>query len=265
MKTAFILTLLVALAFNVNPHANITVYPNGYAGINIIENVTEFVPVNITVIGVPEGLTVSYSNGSPVYYSYSNGVVKIIPDVNGTVNVNYYTYTIIFKNNVSWFINFTTPYYTIVQLPYGASLVYINGVPSSVEAINGTLYISVPAGKWDIGYIVPPPTTKSSLQVSSSFSETFLIYAMYAVVMLSLTITIAFVYSKRHKGKTVERSLDNQILEFIKKKGGTVKESEIRESLVLPKTTVWRAIKRLERQGLVKVEKKGKENYVTLT
>jgi len=114
MKTALIFFLLVALAFNVNPHANITVYPNGYAGINIMENVTEFVPVNITVIGVPQGLTVSYSNGSPAYYSYSNGVVKILPDVNGTVNVNYYTYTIIFKNNVSWFINFTTPYYTII-------------------------------------------------------------------------------------------------------------------------------------------------------
>jgi len=123
----------------------------------------------------------------------------------------------------------------------------------------------VPAGKWDIGYVVPPPTTKSSLQVSSSFSETFLIYAVYSVVILSLAIAIAFAYSKRHKGKAVERSLDNQILDFIKKKGGTVKESEIRESLVLPKTTAWRAIKRLERQGLVKVEKKGKENYVTLT
>ncbi|MGC9144846.1 MAG: helix-turn-helix transcriptional regulator [Nitrososphaeria archaeon] len=265
MKTALILIMLAALAFNVNPHTNITVYPNGYARINIMENVTEFVPVNITLMGVPQGLTVSYSNGSPAYYSYSNGVVKILPDVNGTINVNYYTYTIIFKNNISWFINFTTPYYTIVQLPYGASLVYINGVPSSVKAVNGTLYISLPAGKWDIGYIMPPPATKSSPQVSLSFSEAPLIYVASAVVILLLAVTVIFAYSKRHKETDVERSLDHQILEFIKKKGGTAKESEIRESLVLPKTTAWRAIKRLERQGLVKVEKKGKENYVTLT
>jgi len=43
-----------------------------------MENMMEFVPVNITVIGIPQRLTVSYSNGSPVYYSYSNGVVKIL-------------------------------------------------------------------------------------------------------------------------------------------------------------------------------------------
>ncbi len=267
MKTLLILVALVALAFaaNTGPQSYITVYPDGYAGVNITENVTAFVPANISVIGVPQGLTVSYSNGSPVVYSYSSGVVKIIPDMNGSVAVSYYTYSIVSKNNISWFVNFTSPYSAVVQLPHGAELVYLSGIPSSVEAVNGTLYLTLASGRWEIGYILPPPSKVTQVSPAPSvFSLTPLVYAVPGVIIVIVGLVYALYTKNKKRESAVERSMDAQILEFIKKKGGTAKESEIRESLILPKTSAWRAIKRLERQGLVRVEKRGKENYVIL-
>lgn len=265
MKTALALTLIIALllAANSGTHSYITVFPDGYAEVSINENVTAFVPVNITVIGVPQDLIVSYSNGSTAVYSFSNGVVKILPDMNGSVSVDYYTYSIISKNNISWFVNFTTPYSTTVQLPHGAELVYLNGVPSSVQAVNGTLYISLMPGKWDIGYILPLPPKVTQTLPPSEFPLMISIYMSVAAVVI--VVMFLYWYAKRKKKELpIDRSIDAQILEFIKKKGGAAKESEIREALILPKTSAWRAIKRLERQGLVRVEKKGKENLVIL-
>ncbi len=57
---------------------------------------------------------------------------------------------------------------------------------------------------------------------------------------------------------------EKNVLKVVWVKGGGAFESDIREALDLPKTTVWRIIKKLEEDGLVKVEKIRGENYVKL-
>ncbi|MEM2849835.1 MAG: helix-turn-helix domain-containing protein [Candidatus Bathyarchaeia archaeon] len=58
---------------------------------------------------------------------------------------------------------------------------------------------------------------------------------------------------------------EKNVLKVVWVKGGGAFESDIREALDLPKTTVWRIIKKLEENGLVKVEKIRGENYVKLS
>jgi hypothetical protein len=57
---------------------------------------------------------------------------------------------------------------------------------------------------------------------------------------------------------------DKQVLRFIAEKGGTAFESEIRNKFILPKTTLWRLVKRLERENLVEVRKTGVQNLIEL-
>ncbi|MDQ4074566.1 MAG: hypothetical protein M3162_09740, partial [Thermoproteota archaeon] len=57
---------------------------------------------------------------------------------------------------------------------------------------------------------------------------------------------------------------DRQVLRFIAEKGGTAFESEIRNKFILPKTTLWRLVRRLERENLVKVRKTGVQNLIEL-
>ena len=60
------------------------------------------------------------------------------------------------------------------------------------------------------------------------------------------------------------REDDKEIVKFIAKNGGETLESELRKKFLQPRTTMWRAVKRLERQGVIEITKKDMQNLVKL-
>jgi uncharacterized membrane protein len=60
------------------------------------------------------------------------------------------------------------------------------------------------------------------------------------------------------------RPEDRQVLNFLVEKEGAAFESEIRTKFQLPKTTIWRLVKRLEREELVEIRKAGGQNLIKL-
>ncbi len=60
------------------------------------------------------------------------------------------------------------------------------------------------------------------------------------------------------------RDDDRDIVRFISGNGGQALESELRKKFLQPRTTMWRAVKRLERNGLIEIEKKDMQNLVKL-
>ncbi len=60
------------------------------------------------------------------------------------------------------------------------------------------------------------------------------------------------------------REDDKEIIKFIFANGGESLESDLRKKFLQPKTTMWRAVKRLERQGVVEISKKDLQNLVKL-
>ncbi len=60
------------------------------------------------------------------------------------------------------------------------------------------------------------------------------------------------------------RQEDRDMVSFISEKGGRVFESELRKKFLLPRTTMWRAVKRLEREGIVEIEKVDQQNLIKL-
>ncbi len=60
------------------------------------------------------------------------------------------------------------------------------------------------------------------------------------------------------------RQDDKDIVAFISEKGGRAYESELRKKFLLPRTTMWRAVKRLEREGVVEIEKVDQQNLIKL-
>jgi uncharacterized membrane protein len=70
-------------------------------------------------------------------------------------------------------------------------------------------------------------------------------------------------------GKIVEekphlRPEDQDVLRYLAEKEGAAFESEIRTKFELPKTTIWRLVKRLEREELVEIRKAGGQNLIKL-
>ncbi len=60
------------------------------------------------------------------------------------------------------------------------------------------------------------------------------------------------------------RDDDKEILAFLQSNGGQAFESELRKKFLQPKTTMWRAIRRLERQEIIEVIKKDMQNLIKL-
>lgn len=60
------------------------------------------------------------------------------------------------------------------------------------------------------------------------------------------------------------READKEIVRHIHESGGEMLESSLRKKLLQPRTTMWRAIKRLERMGVVEVTKRDTQNLVRI-
>jgi len=60
------------------------------------------------------------------------------------------------------------------------------------------------------------------------------------------------------------RQEDKDIVTFISENGGKAYESELRKKFLLPRTTTWRAVKRLEREGIIEIEKIDQQNLIKL-
>ena len=60
------------------------------------------------------------------------------------------------------------------------------------------------------------------------------------------------------------RQEDRDVLVFLAQSEGASFESEVRTRFQLPKTTVWRLVKRLEREELVEIRKAGGQNLIKL-
>jgi uncharacterized membrane protein len=67
-----------------------------------------------------------------------------------------------------------------------------------------------------------------------------------------------------YKLKPDLRQDDKHIIAFISEKGGQVYESELRKKFLMPRTTMWRAVKRLEREDIVEIEKVDQQNLIKL-
>ena len=60
------------------------------------------------------------------------------------------------------------------------------------------------------------------------------------------------------------REDDKELVKFIFNNKGEALESELRKKFLQPRTTMWRAVKRLEREGVIEIEKKDLQNLVKL-
>lgn len=78
------------------------------------------------------------------------------------------------------------------------------------------------------------------------------------------TSLLGKIVSKIFEEKPHLRQEDRDVLQFLAEKEGAAFESEVRTRFQLPKTTVWRLVKRLEREELVEIRKAGGQNLIKL-
>jgi uncharacterized membrane protein len=150
----------------------------------------------------------------------------------------------------------------------------------------------LPPGQANIGYYISTLASAQSIQPIQEDSLTDNSLILYFGGIAAIAIVAAIVIIKR-KSSRVESSIaiqkdeqpkpqsldpevifkakqdlredDKEIINFISENGGQAYESELRKKFLQPRTTMWRAVKRLERHGIVEIEKKDLQNIVKLT
>ena len=106
----------------------------------------------------------------------------------------------------------------------------------------------------------PAPAPSPSADQSNSSGE-FVPVAVAAVAAAGAALVLL---SGRRRQQKDLPEVDVKILEYVKKRGGAY-EADIAKDLNIPRTTVFRAVRRLEAQGLLRLEKREGRNWVKPT
>jgi len=88
----------------------------------------------------------------------------------------------------------------------------------------------------------------------------------YIIILLIIIAIIVIIFLLKKRREIMHEYLTEEeeaIINILKKRDG-IYQSELIEILNLPKTTVWRHLKRLERMGKIKIIRKENKNYITL-
>jgi len=223
---------------------------------------------NLVVIDKDQ-LTVDYqlSNKNLVIYSLGATQVDVTYDVN----------TLTSKENEVWTLLLDTPYSLDVCFPVNSTIVYLSSTPNSIDT-GSPLSLSLGSGQWEISYILQLVSGDEDSLSPTDFSQGSgmipITYLIAFIVVLIVAIVVGFLIFKMKRRPNIKKALnanpqlmkeDKAVLEFLAEKDGKAFEAEIRERFPdMPRTSLWRLIKRLEKLEIVEVKKIGLENQVIL-
>ncbi|KYH36069.1 MAG: putative Uncharacterized membrane-associated protein [Candidatus Hecatellales archaeon B24] len=150
-------------------------------------------------------------------------------------------------------------------------------VPEAFSASENGLIVKMPPGTVTISYYFELEAEKEPAYFTplhmGLIGAGLTVFAFLAYLFLKRrtrppppapTVRKSVNVEKLLEGRPYLRAEDRELIVFLGERGGEAFESEVREYFKLPKTTVWRMVKRLKREELVEVVKVGGQNLVRL-
>ena len=207
-----------------------------------------------------------------------------------SISVNYDIHDLISKEGRVWTFSFDSPTNYSLLMPENSVIVGMDVLPSNMEQTNDQIKLELFNGPTNIEYIfgITPDTIPTQPELSFDYTTIALIAGSIAAAGIGATILlkkkqsrpqIQLTEQKSTESKPTTESIDTdtifnlrpemreddkEIIKFISKNGGQVFESDLRKKFLQPRTTMWRAVKRLERIGVVEIYKKDLLNMVKL-
>jgi len=221
---------------------------------------------------------------------------KVTIDTFGTssITVDYDIHDLISKEGRVWTFSLDSPTDYSLLMPQNSIIVGMNALPSNMIIINDQTQLELSTGLSEINYILgttnPPVTNPPVTNTEQSTLDIFTILIIGVSITATVVGTIIMIKRKQTKSLPIiqneitesetntnfhdpeiifnlrpeMREDDKEIIKFISENGGQVLESDLRKKFLQPRTTMWRAVKRLERQGVIEIAKKDLQNLVKL-
>uniref|UniRef100_A0A7C5YWM7 Winged helix-turn-helix transcriptional regulator n=1 Tax=Ignisphaera aggregans TaxID=334771 RepID=A0A7C5YWM7_9CREN len=228
-------------------------------GLQIIELPIE--PIPETIIAV--------ANEKPIPIIYENNTLYLIVEESSTIEISYIAnisikdgiFHLIIKRNIS----------AILKIPI-ASIILLT-LPREIISYKeeDNTFILIIKGPQELRYTLRIPTTPiqtspPSTPISIEGIGYIWIYILTIVIVASFGIIVIYLI-KRRKSRVLTEMLsdiDLAIIKILETKGGMALQTELQDNINIPRTTLWRHIKKLEKLGIVKVEKIGLQNRIVL-
>ncbi|MBS3926069.1 MAG: MarR family transcriptional regulator [Nitrosarchaeum sp.] len=209
-----------------------------------------------------------------------------------SLTIDYDVHDLISKEGRVWTFSFNSPSDYTLLMPKNSVIVGMSGLPTNMEIIDDQPKLELSAGLSEINYIfssVSPATNPTIPNESSSYSTAAIIAGPIIAAITGVVVILKRKQSKSSKFIIQSESIsekqsettsvdtetifnfrpemredDKEIIKFISDNGGQALESELRKKFLQPRTTMWRAVKRLERLGVIEIDKKDLQNLVKL-
>ena len=204
------------------------------------------------------------------------------------ISIDYDTQDLVSKTGKIWTFSIDAVEQYSVVMPKNSVIIEMSNFPISMQVENDQSHLVFSSGKTSISYYISTLASAQPVQQEDDGIGNQLI--LYIGGIAAAAIIAALVIAKR-KSRTAESTViikdeeskpqipdpesifkakqdlredDKEIVNFIAANGGQAYESELRKKFLQPRTTMWRAVKRLERQGIIEIEKKDLQNIVKL-
>jgi len=237
---------------------------------------------NITIIG-EDGFLLSNEINHNLAVIETFGAARI--------SIDYDTQDLVSKTGKIWAFSIDAPVQYSLLTPKDSVIIEMSNFPLSMQVDNEQSYLTFPPGQTNISYYISTLASAQSTQpIPEDATDNSLI--LYAGIIAAVGIAAIIAIKKSRSSKDIEPSAttqkgeqpkpqsldpetifktkqdlredDKEIINFLSANGGQAYESELRKKFLQPRTTMWRAVKRLERQGIIEIEKKDLQNIVKL-
>ena len=289
------LTMPIQSSFSSTRTLDLTLYSDGSAHISTHLDIDPLEPdfeVNLFGSSV-DNLVAVGENGFLLSSEIIGDKVTIDTLGSSTITIDYDIHDLISKEGRIWTFSVDSPIDYSLLMPSNSIIVGMNIIPSNMDLVNDQTKLELSSGLSEINYIfgttTPPITTTPTI---NPVQPTIDIFTLALIgVPIAAAITGAVIMIKRKQAKSLAviqtevtsksntdsldpetifslrpllREDDKEIIKFISENGGQALESELRKKFLQPRTTMWRAVKRLERQEIIEITKKDLQNLVKL-
>ena len=288
-----VLSIPIQQSFASSRTLDFTIYPDGSTHVFYELDVNPLeLEVPVELFGeMIENITIVDEDGFLLSSEIDQNLAVIETFGASQISIDYDTQDLVSKAGKIWtfYVDVPEPYSVIT--PKNSVIIEMSNFPTSMQVENDQSHLVFPPGQTTISYYISTLASAQPTQQTSEDGGVDSQLILYVAGIASVAIAAAVVIAKR-KSKAAKQAViikkdeqpkpqsldpesifkvkqdlredDKEIINFLSANGGQAYESELRKKFLQPRTTMWRAVKRLERQGIVEVEEKDLQNLVKL-
>ncbi|MDC0217886.1 MarR family transcriptional regulator [Nitrosopumilus sp.] len=203
------------------------------------------------------------------------------------ITIEYDIHDLVSKQGRLWTFSLDSPSDFTLLLPKNSAIVGMTNLPLNMEIINEQNQLTLSSGSTEIDYFFSTNSISTPIEEIKNENDNSLYIIVGGIITIILVSVVIIIRHKQKDVKTVDevvkiqknnivdleiifklkpdlREDDKELVKFIFNNNGEALESELRKNFLQPRTTMWRAVKRLEREGVIEIQKKDLQNLVKL-